>query len=151
MKDLNLPSYSFRIIAENKKTKIFDALRGGYFVLSPEEWVRQNFLQFLIQEKGFPAGRIAVECSLKVHQKKLRADAVVYDTNGKAIVLIECKAPEIEISQAAFNQIAKYNLNFKLPYLLITNGLKHFCAKVDVSSKEIHFLKELPSYEELSA
>ena len=118
-------------------------------MLQPEEWVRQNFIQFLIHEKGFPASLIAIEKGLKLHELQKRADIVIYDKGLKPIVLIECKAPKIKINQEVFEQVARYNMVFKVPYLIVTNGLEHYCAKVDLSANSFQFLKELPNYKAL--
>lgn len=149
MKALNFPSYNFKIIQEGKKTKIFDAIRGGFFVLTPEEWVRQHLIQFLVEERNYPKGLIAVERGLKINGLQKRFDGLVYKKDASPIMLIECKAPHIEITQATLDQVSRYNLNFKLPYLLVSNGLQHCCAKVDWSNKSFVFLEDIPFYETL--
>ncbi|MEQ8908073.1 MAG: type I restriction enzyme HsdR N-terminal domain-containing protein [Vicingaceae bacterium] len=149
MRALNLPQYPFKIIQEGKKTKIFDAIRRGFFVLTPEEWVRQNLIQFLIEDRAYPKGLIAIEKGLKVNGLPKRFDALVYHQNGNPKLLVECKAPEIQIDQKAFDQIARYNYSLKLPYLLVSNGLQHYCAKVNWQTKEFEFLNDIPHYEEI--
>ena len=149
MKTLNLPSYQFKLKTENKKTKIFDVIRKKYLVLTPEEWVRQHIIHFLIIEKGFPKSLIAVEKGLKLNRLQKRVDILIYSTKGEPIFMVECKAPNIPINQKVLDQIGRYNISFKLPYLLITNGLEHFCAKVDFKTERIEFLKDLPDYEKL--
>ena len=146
---LNLPSYDFNFIEENKKPKIFDVIRKKYIVLTPEEWVRQNIIQFLVKEKGFPIGLMAVERGLKVNGMQKRTDILAYSKNGDPILMVECKASSIKINQATFDQISRYNINFKLPYLLVTNGVKHYFAKVDFNKNDYSFLKEIPNYENL--
>jgi len=149
MQTLNLPLYSFSIKEENKKTKIFDAIRKKYLVLTPEEWVRQNIIQYLIEEKGVPKGLIVIESGLTLNGLKKRTDILVYSKNGKPILIVECKAPSVKINQEVFDQIGRYNINFKLPYLLVTNGMEHYIAKIDFTQKSFSFLKEVPHYDSL--
>lgn len=149
MQQLNLPSYPIKLKEEGGKQFIFDFIRKKYLVNTPEEWVRQNFIQFLLQEKKYPASLIAIEKGLKLNELQKRADAVVYDTNGSAIVLIEFKAPKIKITEATFEQISRYNMVFKVPYLIVSNGLNHYCCKIDFSKNSFEFIKEIPSYSEL--
>jgi type I site-specific restriction endonuclease len=151
MKTLNLPTYQFSFKEENKKTKIFDAIRKKYLVLTPEEWVRQHVVRFLVEEKGFPSNLIAIEMGLKLNGLQKRADILVYSKQGKPILLVECKAPHVKIDQKVFDQIGRYNITFKLPYLLVTNGMEHFCAQIDFNSKDFFFLQEIPEYEKLEA
>ena len=149
MKKLNLPAYEFKLKQEGKKTKIFDALRKKELVLTPEEWVRQHVVQFLIEERNFPRGLIALEKGLKLNGLTKRADILVYSKNGNPLFMVECKAPEVKITQTVFDQISRYNISLNLPYLMVTNGLEHFCAKIDFIEKNVSFLKEIPQFEEL--
>jgi hypothetical protein len=149
MQALNLPQYPIKLKEERGTKYIFDPIRKKYLVLQPEEWVRQNFIQFLIQEKGFPASLIAIEKGLKLNELQKRADIVIYDNRGEPIVLIECKAPKVKINQEVFEQVARYNMVFKVPYLIVTNGLEHYCAKVNLNANSFEFLKELPEYNAL--
>lgn len=149
MIELNLPNYTFKLFEEGKKTKIFDDIRKKKIVLTPEEWVRQNFIQFLIQEKGYPQGLIAVEKGLQLNGLQKRTDILCYAKDGNPILMVECKAPNIPINQSVFDQIARYNITFKLPYLIVTNGLVHYCAFINFEKNQFSFLKEIPSYEEL--
>lgn len=149
MKRLNLPNYEFTFTEENKKTKIFDSIRKKYLVLTPEEWVRQNILRFLIEERNFPKNLIVIEKGLKLNGLAKRADILVYSKKGNPLLLIECKAPEIKIDQKVFDQIGRYNITFKLPYLMVTNGLEHYCCSIDFTNKSFSFLKEIPNYEDL--
>lgn len=149
MEKLNLPQYPIKIKEEEGEYFIFDAIRKKYLVLTPEEWVRQNFIQFLIQEKGFPASLIAIEKGLKLNELQKRADAVVCDNKGLPIVLIEFKAPSVKITQDTFEQIGRYNSIFRVPYLIVSNGLEHFCAKIDFKQNSFEFLKGVPNYKEL--
>jgi len=149
MKKLNFPQYDFSFKEENKKTKIFDEIRRKFLVLTPEEWVRQHLVKFLIQEKSFPKNLIAIEKGLSLNGLKKRTDILVYSKDGVPILMVECKAPGIEITQSVFDQIGRYNITFKLPYLIVSNGLEHFCAHVNHSEKNFTFLKDIPDYENL--
>jgi hypothetical protein len=149
MQELNLPQYQIKLKEEKGTKYIFDPIRKKYLVLQPEEWVRQNFIQYLINEKSFPSSLIAIEKGLKLNELQKRADIVIYDKQAQPIVLIECKAPKVKINQEVFEQVARYNVVFKVPYLVVTNGLEHFCAKVNLLENSFEFLKELPIYKEL--
>ena len=149
MQQLNFPAYEFKVKTEKQKTQIFDAVRKKYVALTPEEWVRQHIIAFLIAEKQFPASLIAVEVSLNRGSKKQRGDVVVYTNDGKPRMKIECKAPEVKITQDVFFQIARYNAPLKMNYLVVTNGITHFCCKMDYKSGEHIFIKEIPIYDSL--
>lgn len=149
MQKLNLPSYPIKIKEEGDKKLIFDFIRKKYLVLTPEEWVRQNFVHYLIQEKKYPSSLIAIEKGLKLNELQKRADAVVYDTNGNAVVLIEFKAPKVKITESTFEQISRYNMVFKVPYLVVSNGLNHYCCKIDFEENSFEFIKEVPAYNQL--
>lgn len=147
---LNLPSYDHRIIREGKKTKIFDQVRKKFLVLTPEEWVRQNFIQYLIQAKNYPSSLISIEQGLKVNNLSKRCDILIYNSFGKAILLVECKSHTVKLSSETFQQAARYNICFKLPYLIITNGVQHFCSKIDFELSSYNFLQDIPNYHELN-
>jgi hypothetical protein len=115
-------------------------------LLTPEEWVRQHIIQFVIQEKKYPASLVAVEIGLKYNQLQKRADVLVYNTSGKPLLLIECKAPEVKITQDVFHQIALYNMTYKVAYLLVTNGLEHYCCVMDYANNTYQFLQDIPEY-----
>ena len=132
--------------SEEEKTYIFDVVRKKYLLLTPEEWVRQNFIHYLNKEKKYPLGLMGVEQMVKYNSLKTRADIVMYNTEGKANIIVECKAPDVKITQDTFNQIAKYNSQLKVKYLLVTNGMNHYCCKMDYESNRITFLEEIPSY-----
>ncbi len=146
MQELNLPKYQFKFKEAGEKIQIFDAFRKKYVVLTPEEWVRQNFLQFLVTEKKYSPALIVLEKSLKYNQLQKRADILVYDKNGVPLLLVECKAPEVKITQDAFDQIARYNMSFKVAYLVVTNGMDHFCCKMNYSDNTYQFLEEIPNF-----
>lgn len=149
MQQLNLPEAKLKILKENNKLKIFDIIRKKYVAFTPEEQVRQEFIHYLINEKQYPKGLFSVEKQLKVFDTEKRADIVLYDTSGKPLVIVECKAPEVSITQKAFDQIARYNMTFKADYLIVTNGLKHYCCKPDYQNNTYEFLKEIPTYDKI--
>jgi len=149
MEPLNLPTYSFKIKCLDEKDYIFDIIRRDYFLLTPEEWVRQNFIQYLIHEKNYPASLIRVEMFFKVNRLSKRGDIVLYNRKGEPLVLVECKSVKVNIAQKTFDQIARYNMKFRVNYLIVTNGLKHYCCKMDYSTNCYTFLKEIPNFEEL--
>lgn len=146
MIQLNLPSYEFKTTQKEGKSHIFDAFRRLWVKLTPEEWVRQHFVRYLVEEKSFPANLIALEHSLKINRQSFRADAVVFSTDGKPLLLVECKAPTVKINQKVFEQILRYNFEFQVDFLIVTNGLVHFCCKIDKTRLTYEFLKELPEY-----
>lgn len=150
MQKLNLPEYQYQIRTINDRTEIFDSFRKRYIVLTPEEWVRQNFLHFLISKKGYPISLISVEKGLKVNTMQRRFDAVIFDSSASPRVLIEFKAPKVKISQETFDQAARYNLSLKVDFLIISNGLEHFCCHVDLDKNSINFLKDIPDYQEIN-
>jgi type I site-specific restriction endonuclease len=143
---LNLPSFPFRLKQENSITFIFDEIRKKYLVLTPEEWVRQHVIQYVIREKGYPKSLIKLEGGLKLNSLQKRTDAVVYNARGEKILLIECKAPSVRITQEVFDQISRYNLIHKVPLLFVTNGLKHYTCRIDIEEKKYHFVEDLPHY-----
>lgn len=149
MQKLNLPEYSFRIKNENGKDSIFDELRKKFVRLTPEEWVRQNFIRFLTDEKKFPAPLMAIEAGVNINNNLLRADLVVFGKSGQPLIAVEFKAPSIKISQETFNQIVRYNMNLKVEYLIVSNGLSHFCCKIDYPANSYEFLQEIPDYPDL--
>ena len=146
MQKLNLPTYKFKLKSSENKTLIFDKLRKRYFVLTPEEWVRQHFVMFLIDEKKYPTSLIALEKQLTINNRKKRTDILIFNKKGVPEIIVECKAPQIKIKQDTFDQIARYNLKLKANYLIVTNGLEHFYCKMDFENETYIFLKEIPNY-----
>ena len=146
MQKLNLPNYKFKLKSNENKTLIFDNLRKKYMVLTPEEWVRQHFVQFLIEEKKYPASLIAIEKQVLVNNLKKRSDILVFNKDGNPEIIVECKAPKIKITQATFDQIARYNSKLRANFLVVTNGLTHFYCKMDFEKETYLFLKEIPDY-----
>lgn len=128
---------------------IYDPFREKYVRLTPEEWVRQHFVQYLIHEHGVPAGLMAVEAGFEYQGQPQRADAIVHDRQGEPLLLVECKAPSVTIDQDAFDQCARYNLVLGAPYLIVTNGHTHYACTIDFESRDYSFLEALPGYERL--
>ena len=149
MYSLNLPSYPIKIKEKGEKQLIFDFLRRKYVALTPEEWVRQHFVHFLVEHKGYPQALLANEVKLKVGEKKLRCDTLLYNRDLKPRMIIEYKAPTIQLQQKTFDQISAYNLLLKVDYLVISNGLQHYCCKMDYAQQRYSFLEQLPDYEKL--
>jgi len=149
MTQLNLPPYEFKTVEKKGNIWIFDPFRKAWFVLTPEEWVRQHFLIWMTEELAYPKGLIAVEASLKYNTLSMRADAVVYDKQGNPLMLIECKAPHVKITQQTFEQAARYNHSFRTQFLALTNGMEHFCCRIDLTSGKLIFLEKFPGYDEL--
>lgn len=149
MLELNLPQYTFRIVNKNGKLSIFDDVRKAFVNLTPEEWVRQNFIRFLVTEKHIPLSHIASETSLVVNERNKRTDAVVYGKEMKPLILIEFKAPDVAVNTKVFEQINRYNLTLRLKYLVVTNGLQHYYARDTESNGIFEFINDLPDYEQL--
>lgn len=146
MQRLNFPVYNFRFKNSENKVSIFDVLRKKFILLTPEEWVRQHTVHFLLEEKKIPKQLLNVEKTLKINDLTKRYDVVAYNPDGSIKLLVECKAPSIKISQATFDQIARYNLVLKAEYLMVTNGMAHYFCQMDYEAEKYYFLKELPDY-----
>ena len=146
MPQLNLPKVALKTKSVEGTIQVFDVIRKKYFVLTPEEWVRQHFIHYLNTEKNYPMGLMGVEKMVKYNALKTRADIVLYTTEGKAKMIVECKAPNVKITQDTFNQIAKYNFKLKVQFLVVTNGMQHFCCKMDYEKNTNCFLKEVPAF-----
>jgi predicted type IV restriction endonuclease len=149
MQKLNFPSYIFRFKNSENKVSIFDAIRKKFIILTPEEWVRQHVVNYLIEEKKYPKSLINVEKVLKVNGLRKRYDIVVFNTDGSIFILIECKAPEVKIAQVTFDQIARYNMTLEAEFLMVTNGLNHYFCLMDFENEKYEFLRELPDYGEI--
>lgn len=147
--ELNLPHYPFKITLKDSRHFIFDEIRKKHLVLTPEEWVRQHFIQYLILEKKFPRTLIQIEGGLNLNQLQKRTDIVIFNTEGQRIMVIECKAPAIRINQSVFDQAARYNSVHKTKWLVVTNGLKHCYAQIDHIKGSFSFVEELPVYSDL--
>lgn len=146
MQNLNFPPYSFRLKNSENNTHIFDVIRKKFVVLQPEEWVRQHCIQYLLQEKNYPISLINVEKVVLINGLKKRYDIVVFNPDGSITLVVECKAPKVNISQSSFDQIARYNLTLKAPYLMVTNGLNHYFCTMNHDLGNYEFLETLPNY-----
>ena len=143
---LNLPNVALKTKLVEGTTQVFDVVRKKYFKLTLEEWVRQHFIHYLNQDKNYPLGLMGVEKMIKYNNLKTRADIVIYNINREPSMLVECKAPEIKITQDTFDQIARYNFSLRVKYLVVTNGIQHFCCSMDYEKPTISFLEDIPSY-----
>ncbi|WP_321374275.1 type I restriction enzyme HsdR N-terminal domain-containing protein [uncultured Draconibacterium sp.] len=146
MYKLNLPEYTFRTKTENDKTWIFDSIRKKFMVLTPEEWVRQNFIQYLIQEKRYPQNLMAVEKQVLVNQQQRRFDLLIYQRNGTPFLIAEFKAPNVKITQNAFDQVVRYNMALRVKRVVVSNGMQHFACEIDYEKNSYSFLKEIPTF-----
>ncbi len=149
MKQLNLPQYSFKINGKEDNEMILDPLRRKFVKLTPEEWVRQNFIQYLINEGKYPAGLLGIEVLFRLNKLKRRVDILVHNRLGEAIMIVECKSADVKIDEKVFEQIATYNMKFKVPYLVVTNGLHHYACKIDHQEMKFEYLLVIPLYEDL--
>jgi hypothetical protein len=146
MQQLNFPHYGFRFKNRENACHIFDPVRKKFVALQPEDWVRQNVVQYLLRDRQYPLSHINVEKQLKVNRLSRRYDVVVFNPDGSIAVLVECKSPSQCISQETFDQIARYNLALKANYLMVTNGLDHYFCRMDFEKSGYDFLPELPPY-----
>lgn len=146
---LNLPPYKIKLAGTKAKPTIFDVLRRKYVALTPEEWVRQHFIHYLIEHKSYPMSLLANEVSLKIADKALRADSVLYTRQLQPKIIIEYKAPYIPITQKVFNQISAYNLLLHVDYLIVSNGIESYCCKMDYENKRCLFLDSIPDYQNI--
>lgn len=149
MQQLNFPTCNFRFKNSENKTAVFDEIRKKFVILTPEEWVRQHVVNFLLKEKKYPKSLINVEKILKVNGLAKRYDIVVFNPDGSIFILVECKAPEVKISQMTFDQIARYNMTMDARFLMVTNGLNHYFCQMDYENERYHFLQELPEYKRI--
>lgn len=149
MYELNLPKYGIKIANENGHLTIFDVLRRKYVALTPEEWVRQHFVHYLIGHKGYPQTLMANEIQFAIGNKKLRCDSVLYDRSLKPRMIIEYKAPTVNITQKVFDQITVYNMLLHVDYLVVSNGIKHYCCQMDYDNQKYLFLEDIPDYQEI--
>ena len=146
MQKLNFPSCAFKLKSSENKTLIFDIVRKKYVIVTPEEWVRQHVVHFLLKEKNYPISLIAIEKQLKINKRVKRTDIIVYNKQGTPEILIECKAPSVKITQTTFDQIARYNLSANSNFLMVTNGLAHYFCQIDTDKETYIFLEDIPSY-----
>lgn len=149
MQQLNLPPYPAQIRNDNDCERIFDLLRNRYVALTPEEWVRQHFTSFLINYKQFPKSLMANEIGITLNGTRRRCDTVVFDKQGKPLVIIEYKAPSVNVTQLTFDQIVRYNMVLQARYLIVSNGLSHYCCRINYDNHSYTFLPDIPDYTEL--
>ena len=138
-----------KIIEKDGKRLVFDIIRRKYVALTPEEQVRQYFVNYLISEKGFPKEMIANEVSIKLHNTSKRCDTVIYNADLTPLMIVEYKAPQVEITQAVFDQITRYNIILRVDYLIVTNGINHYCCRIDYEKNTYYFLPDIPTYADL--
>jgi type I site-specific restriction endonuclease len=143
---LNLPNVVLKTKLVEATTQVFDVVRKKYFKLTAEEWVRQHFINYLNKDKNYPFGLMGVEQMIKYNNLKTRADIVLYNVDGMPNMIVECKAPNMNITQDTFDQIARYNFKLRVKYLVVTNGLQHFCCEMDYKKNQILFLKGIPNF-----
>ncbi|MFY0651808.1 MAG: type I restriction enzyme HsdR N-terminal domain-containing protein [Cyclobacteriaceae bacterium] len=146
MQNLNLPSFPIKLSAD--KQSLFDPIRRKYIVVTPEEWVRQHFINYLVEYLNYPLGLLKVEFGIKYNHLSKRPDILAHDREGKPLLLIECKSSDVKIKQTVFNQVAVYNKILGSPLVVVTNGIQHFCWKQDVKTNKIDFLDDIPSFED---
>lgn len=146
MLELNLPPFDKKITKKDDKAFILDVIRRQYVALTPEEWVRQHFVHFLIEHKGYPQSLMANEVQLKLNGMSRRCDTVIYDRALRPRVIIEYKAPSVSITQRVFEQICRYNIVLQVDYLIVSNGLAHYCCKVDYANRSYTFVEDIPEY-----
>jgi hypothetical protein len=149
MQPLNLPLYLPKVSQKDGKQFIFDPLRRKNVVLTPEEWVRQHFVNYLITEKKYPKELLANEVTVAWEQLSRRCDTVAYNVFLEPLVIVEYKAPSVPVTQKVFEQIARYNLSLRVKCLIVSNGLVHYCCRIDYRQVTCSYLKEIPAYDAL--
>lgn len=146
MQPLNLPDHGVKLRHDADGDRVWDPLRKKWLVCTPEEWVRQHVLNHLIHDLGCPASLTSLEHSISLNGLTKRADIVVHDRSAKPLLLVECKAPQVKVDQKVFEQAARYNLVFRVPFLMVSNGLTHYCCRVDHVTGAVDFLPKVPTY-----
>jgi len=146
---LQLPPYPFKITEQNGQLSLFDVIRKKNIIITPEEWVRQHFVQYLINQKNYPKTLIKLEGGHKLNGMAKRSDIVVYKPSGEKILLVECKAPSVPIDQKTFDQVARYNMVHQINIIAVTNGLQHYYCHIDFKAGDYRFIDELPDYRDL--
>ena len=144
---LNLPEYEYKLKRIDDTVYIWDTLRQKYITLTPEEWVRQHFTAYLVAHCGYPHGRMGNEISITQNGISRRCDTLVYDKEGAVVMIIEYKAPHVALTQKVFDQTVRYNMSLQVPYIVVSNGLVHYCCHIDYATRACTFVKEIPSYE----
>ncbi len=149
MQALNLPPYDVKLRGTREKPEIFDFLRRRFVALTPEEWVRQHFTHWLVEHKGYPQALLGNEIELRIGEKRLRCDTILYNKVLEPRMIIEYKAPSVALTQKVFNQISTYNLLLHVDYLIVSNGLQHYCCRMDYERGRYEFMQEIPDYQAL--
>ena len=148
--ELNIPPVPLRIKEEEEHTKVFDPLRQKWVILTPEEWVRQHFTAWLSSEFHYPVALMSNEIGIAVNGTRKRCDTVVFRREGSPLLIVEYKAPDIKITQDVFDQIVRYNMQLRAEYLIVSNGLNHYCCKIDYAANSYHFIPRIPDYRSLA-
>ena len=146
MLKLNLPPFDYKLKKAEGKIWIFDGIRKKFIVLTPEEWVRQHFIHYLISDKKYPRSLIKVEGGLLYNQLQKRTDIVVFDRQGRPWMIVECKSPALQVSAATLSQASVYNTTLKAEFICVTNGLVHFCAHIDWNERSTTLLEDTPAF-----
>ena len=149
MNGLNLPPYAIQLREVDGRRQIYDFLRRKYVALTPEEWVRQHFVHYLVDHLGYPKGLLGNEIALRVGEKRLRCDTVVYDRQLRALMIVEYKAPDVELTPQVMDQVMSYNALLRVGCVVLSNGLEHYCCRMDYEKKEYSFVRNIPLYNEL--
>jgi len=149
LKELNLPQYNFNITGNPGEEMIFDIIRRRFVRLTPEEWVRQNFIRYLVEEGGYPPGLMGVEVAFTMNRMKKRADILIHNREGRPVMIVECKSYDIPLDEKVFDQIVTYNLKLRVPYLVVTNGMINYACRIDPDGSSWEYLMMIPQYEEL--
>lgn len=147
---LNLPSAPLRTIEDSQGVKVFDTLRKKYVAMTPEEYVRQNFVAWLTCDLHYPPEIMANEIGIDMNGTRRRCDTVVFNPDGMPLMVVEYKGPNINITQDTFDQIVRYNMVLKARYLIVSNGIRHYCCVVDYESKTYQFIPRIPDYREIT-
>jgi hypothetical protein len=149
LQPLNLPPYPFKITDQDGQLSLFDEIRKRNIIITPEEWVRQHFVQYLVRQKNYPKSLIKLEGGHKLHGKQKRSDILAFNSVGDKILLVECKAPSVAIDQKVFDQVARYNIVHKIALLAVTNGLQHYYCRINFELQNYQFIEELPEYQKI--
>lgn len=146
MNELNLPPFDVKLRGTREHPEIFDFLRNRYVALTPEEWVRQHFTHWLVSQKGYPKGLLGNEIALRCGDKTVRCDSIVYGRDAQPLMILEYKAPTVSLTQRVLNQLSAYNLLLHVDYLVMSNGLEHYCCRMDYERQTYTFLETVPDY-----
>lgn len=149
MYSLNLPTYEAKIRKNSNGLEIFDPLRRKYIALTPEEWVRQHFINYLINYKNYPSSLMANEAGIKLNSLTRRCDTVVYNNQLEPLMIIEYKESKVQITQNVFDQVVRYNTVLKVPYIVVSNGISHYCCRMNYEDQSFEYLTDIPEYQSL--